>query len=566
MNVRASSVVGVLLACGATIEAVTTNWGDLNDPNLWVTIGNPGNPDDIHGYGYGGVDYVYLIGRYEVTNAQYCEFLNAVAVTDTHGLYHEHMGGGWNDIGGIERTGSDGSHVYSVCPARENRPVFFVSFWDACRFANWLHNRQPSGMQDDSTTEDGAYPLNGVTSPENRSITRNAYACVFIPNEHEWYKAAYHKNDGVSSNYWDFPTRRNTWPTNDPPWAQRSGTANFRDPDTSYSVGPPHYVTEVGAYSYSGSPYGTFDQGGNVWEWTESTPTISWRARRGGSYEHWNWFLHANTRDWHYPTFEGRCMGFRVAAIPVILLSVDIKPGSCPNPLNRKSHGVLPVAILGTEDLDVSTIDANSILLIREGVGGGATPAEATIQDVATPFEGELCDCHELGADGILDLLLNFSTQEIVEALDLNSLSPGEEVVLTVTGNLTDGTPFTGSDYVWLVPPVKLKIKHDSKGHVELDPEPVDPNLPEYPLGTGVTLTGVPKLGKSFKHWEICLNPNCPEDANYIAIDVNNPVTIILNGDRLVSASFRCGGGGLGPILGVMLGLFGLHVLVKRKG
>ena len=75
-----------------------------------VTVGNAGNANDTLGNGYGGVDYAYNIGKYEVTAGQYTEFLNAVAATDTYGLYDEDM---WSSYLGckIERTGSSGSEA-----------------------------------------------------------------------------------------------------------------------------------------------------------------------------------------------------------------------------------------------------------------------------------------------------------------------------------------------------------------------------------------------------------------------------------------------------------------------
>ena len=76
-----------------------------------VTVGNPGNANDTTGYG--GVDYVYAIGKYEVTAGQYTAFLNAVAATDTYGLYNTDM---WSNDDGckIQRSGSSGSYTYSV--------------------------------------------------------------------------------------------------------------------------------------------------------------------------------------------------------------------------------------------------------------------------------------------------------------------------------------------------------------------------------------------------------------------------------------------------------------------
>jgi probable HAF family extracellular repeat protein len=92
-----------------------------------------------------------------------------------------------------------------------------------------------------------------------------------------------------------------------------------------------------------------------------------------------------------------------------IVLPLDIKPGSCPNPLNRGSHGLFPAAVLGTTDYDVADIDVSTVEIARaDGVGGAVGPQNAVYEDVGTPFDGEACDCHELGSDGIMDLLLKF--------------------------------------------------------------------------------------------------------------------------------------------------------------
>jgi hypothetical protein len=121
---------------------------------------------------------------------------------------------------------------------------------------------------------------------------------------------------------------------------------------------------------------------------------------------------------------------------------MDIKPESCPNPLNTKSQGVLPVAILGTAEFDVNTIDAASIRL------AGVAPFRSTFEDVATPVTDPQndCECNELGGDGINDLTLKFNTQDIVDAL--GEVEDGQEVQLTVTGMLADGTSFEGKDCI----------------------------------------------------------------------------------------------------------------------
>ncbi len=242
-----------------------------------VTVGNAGNVGDTHHSGYGDVAYTYNIGKYEVTAGQYTKFLNAVAATDTYGLYDTKM---WSNDHGckIERTGSSGSYSYSVASDRANRPVNYVSWRDAVRFANWLHNGQPTGAQDQTTTEDGSYFLDGATSiAELMAVTRESDATWVIPSEDEWYKAAYHKNDGVTGNYFDYPTSSDSAPSN----ALDLGGNNATFEDAGYTIGSPYCRTEVGAHENSNSPYGTFDQGGNVWEWNEAV--TSWDYGNGES-------------------------------------------------------------------------------------------------------------------------------------------------------------------------------------------------------------------------------------------------------------------------------------------
>jgi hypothetical protein len=138
---------------------------------------------------------------------------------------------------------------------------------------------------------------------------------------------------------------------------------------------------------------------------------------------------------------------------------LDIKPGSCPNPVNVKSRGVLPVALMGAENLDVSLVDRDTLTLARaDGIGGSVMPLNGppgppiVIEDVGTPFEGELCDCHEMTGDGILDLSLKFETPDLVEALDLGDLAPGETIELVLSGALVNGVPFEASDCIVIVP------------------------------------------------------------------------------------------------------------------
>jgi hypothetical protein len=123
----------------------------------------------------------------------------------------------------------------------------------------------------------------------------------------------------------------------------------------------------------------------------------------------------------------------------------DIKPGSCPNPLNPKSKGVMPAAILGADDLDVTEIDESSLLLL-----GTVAPIRVSIDDVGAPLEqGEPCECTEDGPDGFADLELKFRTWSVRDAL--GEFEGGDVFELAITGTLLDGTPFQAVDCIVIV-------------------------------------------------------------------------------------------------------------------
>ena len=288
-----SWVIGLLVASGPAVQAVTIDW---------VTVGDPRNAADDTGYG--DVNRAYRIGKYEVTNAQYAEFLNAVAATDTNGLYNTEMGDpSAYKLGAITRSGNPGTYTYSTVAGREDMPVNWVSFYDSLRFANWLHNGQPTGAQDSTTTENGAYGMFPESIWDWRFIWPHKHsATIFLPSEDEWYKAAYY--DPVSASYVDYPAGSDVQTTCAAPGA----TANTANCD--FSVGD---LTDVGSYTDSPSPYGTLDQGGNVREWTE-TRTGWTRVLRGGRLYAEPGSLAASNRVSNHPAVENSSMGFRVAA------------------------------------------------------------------------------------------------------------------------------------------------------------------------------------------------------------------------------------------------------------
>ena len=129
---------------------------------------------------------------------------------------------------------------------------------------------------------------------------------------------------------------------------------------------------------------------------------------------------------------------------PAIPIDLDIKPGSCPNPVNVKSKGILPVAIFGTEEFEVSTIDAASIFL------NGVPAIRSSYEDVGGPVaDPNECECTTDAGDGFDDLILKFYTQQIVETL--GEVNTGDILTLTLTGVLNDGTGIEGADCVVIV-------------------------------------------------------------------------------------------------------------------
>ena len=265
--------VGVIPASAVTID--------------WVTVGDPGNAADA-ATGYGVVADAFQIGKYEVTIQQYTDFLNAVAASDPYSLYNPSMASDWN-VNGILRFGSSGQYTYGVVEvsgratnngSSANRPITYVSWFDAARFANWMHNGQGSG-----STETGAYTLNGATS--GSAPARNPDAQFSIPTEDQWYKAAYYKGGGTNAGYWTYATQSDAAPGN----VIGSGlnqanyyTGVFAVTQSEFSA-LAHYLTDVGTFSGSGSAYGTFDQSGNVFEWNDLTGMAdSSRGLRGGAW------------------------------------------------------------------------------------------------------------------------------------------------------------------------------------------------------------------------------------------------------------------------------------------
>lgn len=300
MNKIAMSVAGiaamVLIGNSPLNAAVTFDW---------AVIGNPGNTADLE-TGHGAVADVFSMATTEVTTAQYVEFLNAVAADDIHGLYSSDMTTSVR-YKGILRVSGDNGWEYSINEGEDgpwaDRPVLFVNWYDTLRFVNWLQNGQ---QQNASTTEYGVYDMSlQDTDPE--TIVRNGDADYWLPNEDEWYKAAYY--DPSTGQYYDYATGTDTLPDRTAPDDDEGNSANYYD-GTYIDT---YRTTEVGAYTLSASPYGTYDQTGNVWEWLE-TLDDSRRVYRGGSWSNYSSEMMAGSSRTNDPDNDRNNLGFRVAS------------------------------------------------------------------------------------------------------------------------------------------------------------------------------------------------------------------------------------------------------------
>jgi len=282
---------------------------------VYVPVGYAGNAADTNGLG--AVSYEYNIGKYEVTNAQYTAFLNAVDSigTNPNGIYDTNMG--TDARGGISfDSGAADGAKYTIRSNMGNKPVNYVSWYDAARFTNWLHNGQGSG-----STETGAYTLSGNTG----IITKNVSANVWLPSEDEWYKAAYYDpSKGATGGYWLHATQSDTAPT----VGSANATGDISNPGANvanYNSGADWNgldgnVTTVGSAA-ANNYFGTADMAGNVLEWNDAVIVDingTSRGLRGGAFSFSESGLGASASFSNFPTGGGSFAGFRVASVTPI--------------------------------------------------------------------------------------------------------------------------------------------------------------------------------------------------------------------------------------------------------
>ena len=191
---------------------------------------------------WSAVAYAYQIGKYNVTAAQYCQFLNAVAETDPYRLYnvnmaevgHGHFGCGiTSERHDPAATGTWSSPAARTCPSITSAgPRPRGSATGSTTVSRPAASKTPARLSKGHTRSQAR------TEPTALQTRKRAAAAKYwIPTEHEWYKAAYYKGDGTNAGYWTFATRSNTKPS---PVLSATGTnnANYQGADPARGLSP----------------------------------------------------------------------------------------------------------------------------------------------------------------------------------------------------------------------------------------------------------------------------------------------------------------------------------------
>ena len=282
-------IAGLLVGTGMNAEAITIAHGGNSVDIDFVDIGNAGNTGDTAVAGYGAVAYDYSIGKFEVTADQ------------------------WAAVSGFDAAVENNSNeAWSG-----SQPTANASWYEAAKFANWLTSG--NALQ-------GAYQFSDATTftGVDRATALTTYGTIYVlPSEDEWYKAAYFKSDG--SGYTLYATG-DSLPT--------AGTdANYNGVNTA--------PWDVGSGTVENN--GTYDMGGNVFEWGESAfdgtlddPNES-RVLRGGNWGFSSGGLQSSGRSNVGPGFGVNSIGFRVASVSAAVAVV-------PEP---SSVGLLVIGAMG---------------------------------------------------------------------------------------------------------------------------------------------------------------------------------------------------------------------------
>lgn len=299
-----------LLAEPAPEAASTTSSLEL------LPVDYPNNSADVVN-GLGKVDSNFQIAKFDTTAEQYCAFLNAVETTGAHGFYHPEMGSDPAIKCITQSLAEDGIHfTYSIIENRGALPITYVSWIDAACFCNWLHHDCPT---DDTVTDkvlyDGAYHFS--KNGEEQVIELMPNARYFLPDRNQFHKAAFYRHD--IDCYWNYPTQALSPFSPGNTIGSSANEANYFYTSyfwgNSHSTKGPLYITPVGSFSGSAGPFGTYDMGSNVKNWSSDFDQDGNALAEGGSWKTTYDMLRNDAPDTPLdPTVGYDDVGFRIAA------------------------------------------------------------------------------------------------------------------------------------------------------------------------------------------------------------------------------------------------------------
>lgn len=280
-----------------------------------LPVDYPNNSADANGLGK--VDTNFLIAKFDTTAEQYCVFLNAVETTGAHGFYHPEMGSDLAVKCISQSLAEDGIHfVYSIIEDRGSLPITYVSWIDAVCFCNWLHHDCPTG---DAVTDEvlyaGAYHFSNDGNDQTIELMPDAR--YFLPNRNQFHKAAFYRPQ--IDTYWNYPTMALSPLSPGNTLGSSANQANFYYTSyfwgNSHSTKGPLYITPVGSFSGSPGPFGTYDMGANVKNWSSDFNQEGNALAEGGSWKTTYVVLRNDASDTPLdPTIGYDDVGFRVAA------------------------------------------------------------------------------------------------------------------------------------------------------------------------------------------------------------------------------------------------------------
>jgi len=338
MRAHTGWAIGLVLCAFAPLSKAQPDPSDIE----FVTVGAPGNaPWTGAGFnsGRGQVDYEYKIGKYEVTTAQWAEFMN-VALDRPSNDRIPHVGApsAWGAVG--TAPNNPGANRWTVPAGNEMHPTGGIDWRTAAIYTNWLHNEKGT---DRSAFLSGAYDvstfgyLNGGSLFTDQ-LTRSPGARYWIPSLDEWMKASHWSPDrfGPGQGGWWLYSNGSDTPfaygppgarvrTTFPPGPDPNGplaTANASWQDFHFPGNNPFDIP-LGAYAGVVSPWGLVDVAGATSEWTEGTfwePTEPLPRDRYFEGSAWTFFTEGaadrvgSARGAQFPSFSGFDLGLRVAA------------------------------------------------------------------------------------------------------------------------------------------------------------------------------------------------------------------------------------------------------------